>query len=645
MKIELQSLILCRFSPLKRGSCGLKSTENPIIEPPYRATSLKIMKSLNSLLIIVIALLTFACSNEEPSVQDTPILSINDTIVRINNIDEYWDYVLFKDKSQIICIKENINELTAIGVLGSDTISLITDNKKNPVTITMTNLRLNLENRNDSTIIHGITNEIMFTDTIPHNSTIYNSRAEKNSILSSISSWALDKIISTNTDKVMDGIPFSDLVKFLRDLDDRNTYEQLDYITDKLENWQGEILEIFNIIPADWWKEFLDKLKQKDKDSCEASTIVMGLSTGSAINVSQSSVTCFVTGILEADAKGSELDFSYGICYSLSSIPTINDLIVSKNVIVQKNYSIKLPLPEKFILDKLNPNSIYFYRAYIIDNLSKEVYYSDIKSFNTSQYSPNITNLRQIEGLANYDGFPFNGNRYQYKYLISLHIARDKASDYKSWGIYYNDGTSTNYIEIPTSTYGKDISIELYSAYKEISCKVGWYIENETGKKILGGEETLKCQCTTKPSLKYHIVIKSHQEFNITPTDILVDTIISVYPDAETQSFHSIFKQFTINQNKSNWLAHSISLVYCESDFYRNPFLNNYDFTLSNLFLSYSLDSRMWSAGYYFNIANQTNVSYSYKSEPDLYISNNKRIDGYERSNFNMECSVESVYD
>lgn len=598
---------------------------------------------LRSILYLFIAIFITACSNEDQDTQDIPISFINDNVVRINHIDSYWDYVLFRDKSQIVCIKETNNMLSAIGVLDTDTISLNSDDKKRPVAIEITHLRLNIEYEDDRVLIYGIANNKMFTDTITLGRETYNSRATDIGVLSSITSWALDKAISASVDQVMKGIPFSDLVKFLRDLEERNTYQQLDYITDKLENWQGEVLDMFKIIPAEWWKEFLDKTSQQDKDNGNASTIIMGLNTGNAINISPTSATCLVSGVLEAHANSFELNFTYGICFSSTSLPTINDFVVDKDVIVQKNQILKISLPEKFNLVDLDPNSTYFYRSFIKDNITKEIYYSEIRSFTTSQHIPTITNLRQEASAASYDGFIFNGNKYSYKYQISLHVARDKESKFKTWGIYYNDGTMNNFIEIPTNIYDREISIELYSKFKEVKCCIGWYIEDLNGVYITGGEEILRCQCTTQPELKYRVNIKSHQEFNYTPTDVLVDTIICVYSNDDTHNFVASFKNFTINQNKSNWINHGIKLVYCESDFYRSPLIDQFDFLLSNLFLSYSLDSRSWTAKYYFNISNQTDVTYYHKSEPDLYISNGKRIEGYKNSNFKLECTVQSV--
>lgn len=428
----------------------------------------------------------FSCSDDEPGIDD-PNNEDYAEVIRIVNMDDYWDYILFQDEDHVSCIKETDGILNAWGVFNENTLHLTTDENNRITDIEVPNLKVNIRYKADRAFISGTANNTIFCDSITISQPEIQSRANNSLSWTDVLGWAADKGIGAAADKVFDGIPFKDLVDFIHDLDDRNTYEQLDYITDCMENWQGEVLEKLKLLPADWWKKFLEDIKNKDGESKIGPTIIIGLLTGNAPYIYTTSATCLVDGVLEAYANDSEFNFTYGICYSKNENPTIEDMKSSTNVTSGMISSIKVSLPQKFVLSNLEESTKYYYRAFYKDNITGYVAYSNLRSFETSNIPANISNFVQTNAYYNNSGYSFDSATFNYQYKTAIKFELKSFDDISDWGYYYvnHNGNRVAFSLMNRNQLRCDEEFTYYDNSSSVKLYMGCYVKYKSvGDKV-----------------------------------------------------------------------------------------------------------------------------------------------------------------
>lgn len=234
--------------------------------------------------------------------------------------------------------------------------------------------------------------------------------------------------------------PF-ELMKYLIQTEDMNHYEKIDYFLDGKHN----------LIPPEWLDNLFDWAKENEPKTDTSVSYVVGITTGSASQISSNSVKAYVDGYLKATTNGDPIDFEFGICYSTSGTPSASGNTAKSNV----NLPISIAMPHPFVLNGLS-QGIYYYRAYFKNHSDGKVYYGTTKQF-TVVAAPTITSYSKISETVNGTKITFN---------ISASAHNDNGASTKKWGVrvYLDDSKIRETILSNDSTNGS-CSLSFYGTY------------------------------------------------------------------------------------------------------------------------------------------------------------------------------------
>lgn len=445
--------------------------------------------------VIMLMLSLGSCSNDSDDVIDVTIPEpTEEQLVKIENVGAEGDYIIFKDTTHYVnvCGLEN-NEQVAVGHFDKDEVTMTLDEQSRPTRIKSGELEAGIIYSQDKAVITAKYKELMFCDTISVVSTAtMSTRASGCDILLNIGGWATGQLAGHVMDKAAGG-PISYLVSYLKNVDDMTTDQILNYQIDMYENWPAYLAEYASGIPGaadwlkNWWKKMLEGDTDKVKESRKAPTIILGLTAGNAPYIYNTYANCLVDGYLYAEANDGEFNFDYGICYSEESTPTMKDMVSKTNVSSGFISSFTAALPQKFLLQNLQPKTKYYYRVFYYDNKDKFVVYSEnIRSFTTSDIPASISSLIQTNSYHNIDGYSYNGRKYGYKYMISLKAELESFDDIMDWGYYYinEESNRTAYSLMGRNALRCDDILTYYDNSSQTSIQVGCYVKYQsTGDK------------------------------------------------------------------------------------------------------------------------------------------------------------------
>ena len=133
-------------------------------------------------------------------------------------------------------------------------------------------------------------------------------------------------------------------------------------------------------------QDYNNRIIEQRKKEANRPTLIFNLRTGKAKEVTDNSAICSIEGLIKIVANNGEFNFDYGICYSTSPQPSINKCVKSNisNMYGLEISSINISLPFPYNLTSLSPQTTYYYRAFIKDNITGNIMYADnIEQFTT----------------------------------------------------------------------------------------------------------------------------------------------------------------------------------------------------------------------------------------------------------------------
>lgn len=352
-------------------------------------------------------------------------------------VEDVNNYALFSNI-------DNESQLT-IGCFYQDTV-LVLSNQSLPTLIRSKGCDINISYRADKAFIFYKFNDRILSDTLSINDDIIvkTRTGETNSdALVKFIGKIVEKIIQQKLEDALGNIvkPIYKLLEYQRATIDMTYNEELNYQIEQMRFYDWLLHpnndKIQKIIKNELGKLGI-KIEDKKQEILEAPLIIIGLLTGDAPYIYSESAICMVDGYLNAAANDGAFNFNYGICYAEHDNPTINDIVVSKNVTSGWINKITLSLPEKFILSKLKKKTKYYYRAFYSDN-NGVCYCEYTKNFVTSDIPASITSFVQASSYHSTTGYEHNGNIFHYKYLASIKAELSSFDNIADWGYYYMD--------------------------------------------------------------------------------------------------------------------------------------------------------------------------------------------------------------
>lgn len=351
------------------------------------------MKNLNLLTVSLLSIMMFAsCDNLDDLFGDDNHLNEKiENIAFVSNIDGYYNSALIEDEGAYICINNNEEYITELlGVFEDEYfLSVIFNEKGLPILFESEDVNIRLLYSMDSLNndcyridYFAIIDEQIYTDyTYTYSSEQYKTRSlgdlyewTKKEITNSINNKVREKVCQFTSFLLTDNAyskhwnKFLDMVDFLRETDGLNAIELVDYLDDKYNKF----------------KQISEAIKNKESNiNKQAPTYYIGITTGDNY-VRGNTAYCNIDGYLRVDANEGNFDFDYGICYSESKTPTINDAVQKHTLTNGLITSITIDLPVEITLAGLKEKTTYYYRAYFKDNLSGNIMYSEnIRNFET----------------------------------------------------------------------------------------------------------------------------------------------------------------------------------------------------------------------------------------------------------------------
>lgn len=428
---------------------------------------------LNKMTVMTIALfcLGFAsCSNDDES--EGGKVNSNNILVYENLGDPTWDYLAVDNQSNFLISDEEDGLLkNVIGYVDSDTIFIRFNDNGLPTEIEATRYNVSFEYLRDRVVFVYNVDSICANDTLKFETeylvpTRMQTRAtdSNGSVIASLFNAALDEIPGVGQVK-----SFLELMNYLRDTDNMNSHEKINYLADGKHQFVNEE-------KVNKWLKLGD-----EKKTATPPTYCIGIVTGNAPYIYETSAVCNMDGVLKATANDVPFNFEYGICYSVSSNPSIGQRV--SKLYSGSESSITLSMPVRFLIEGLTPNTKYYYRAYFKDNITGKVFYAkNIRSFTTSSIPVTISSFVQTNSYYSENGYSNNGRTYRYKYLSSLKVEISKLDGISDWGYYLvgDNGNRIAYSMMSRGTSRCDDILTVFSNSTSTIARVGGYVKYQS---------------------------------------------------------------------------------------------------------------------------------------------------------------------
>lgn len=294
-----------------------------------------------------------------------------------------WTYLVVEDTENLLLVNDDDGKfVSSYGIFSGDTVYILSDLTEGTLSIDVNSDVVEFVCSGDSVIAYSKDGRKAYSlrEALSRTRTVSNG-----DMLNVLFGEAVGEIIPDFISKPVE------LMKYLYETDDMNHHEKIDYILD------GD----YELIPSDWLDDLFDWADKKADNHKSTPIYYIGIKTGTA-DVKGSSATCFVEGYLRVNGNGAAYDFEYGICYSTSSVPTVNDKVQGKREVNGMVSGLGISLPTSFVCPNLESETTYYYRAYFKDNLTGMVDYADeTKEFTTKGICPDANHVHAVDlGLS-----------------------------------------------------------------------------------------------------------------------------------------------------------------------------------------------------------------------------------------------------
>ena len=405
---------------------------------------------LNKLILFILVFTAF-CSCDPDNVE---VVSAGDTseeqpeFLVYDNLGSFnWTYLIVKDTENLLLVNDDDGKfISSYGIFSPDTVFILSELAEGTLSIDVNNEVLEIVCANDSLITYSKEGRKSYS--------LHEELPEMRSAVSN--SDMLNVLFGEVIEKIIDLKPEVSLAKkaieamrLIYETDGMNPDEWADYVLDK-----G-----YALVPSD----LFNKADKKQSDFKSRPLYYIGIKTGAA-EVKGISATCYVEGYLRVDGNEAPYDFEYGICYSTSSVPTVNHNVQCKRVVNSMASSLSLRLPDFFVCSNLESETKYYYRAYFKDNLTGMIDYADeIKDFTTTgicldNHHPHVVDLGLESGIL-WSCCNVGANTpEQYGGYYAWGETEEKSDyDYDTYK-YYNNQTG-NYINIGSNISGTQYDV------------------------------------------------------------------------------------------------------------------------------------------------------------------------------------------
>jgi len=269
---------------------------------------------------------------------------------------------------------------------------------------------------------------------------------------------------------------FLELMNYLRDTEEMNHHEKLDYYAN----------DGYKLINEDKLKEWFD-IGDENKNKGEV-TYIVGIQTGEANPTSETTAKFAVGGTLSVTAQGKEYSFEYGVCYSdKNEVPNYSDNKASK-VFSSFVTSISIALPEWFNEGNLDKEK-YYYRAFFKDLSNGHIIYAkDVKILEMTMplfvdlglgvlWATRNVGASSPEEYGNYYAWAETSTKSNYTYDNYLYRSNDDLC-YK----VINNISGTKY-DAAYKEWGDGARIPTLSELTALKTKCSWQIDAYNGIK------------------------------------------------------------------------------------------------------------------------------------------------------------------
>ena len=403
-----------------------------------------------------------------------------------------WTYLVLEDRENLLLVNDDDGKfVSSYGIFSGDTVYILSDLTEGTLSIDVNSDVVEFVCSGDSVIAYSKDGRKAYSlhEALSRTRTVSNG-----DMLNVLFGEAVGEIIPDFISKPVE------LMKYLYETDDMNHHEKIDYILD------GD----YELIPSDWLDDLFDWADKKAYNHKSTPIYYIGIKTGTA-DVKGSSATCFVEGYLRVDGNGAAYDFEYGICYSPSSVPTVNDKVQGKREVNGMVSGLGISLPTSFVCPNLESETTYYYRAYFKDNLTGMVDYADeTKEFTTKGICDDANHAHAVdlglsvkwaccnvgasvpEGYGGYYAWGETEEKSDYTYLTYKYYLGDLNSDYfVDSNEYQNIGSiisGTSY-DVARVKWGGSWRMPTLDEIKELCNKCSWEwaeVNGINGQKVIG---------------------------------------------------------------------------------------------------------------------------------------------------------------
>lgn len=334
-----------------------------------------------------------------------------------NNLQtEDWEYLICNESEQLLVYKETDTGIVAFGINSPDDSNgyFIISNDSS-ISITSNTFNCHIVMKEDSVLLmvnSGDTSQFYrFGSDEVFNSQIRERKIDNCDILSALFSEIVKRTLGRHPI-----FAFLELMNDLRSFDRvSNTSQYIDWLEHRNRRYE----KIFK------WA------KRKEQEHISIPTIIAGISTGGS-RVEGITAYCLVDGYIKLQADPyflGTINAVYGVCYSSSPNPTIND---SKQVLSlsvgEGTLSQTAMLPYAFCLSGLEERTTYYYRAFYQIGSLDELVYGEIKQFTTEGLYEISTVASPQEG-----GSVNGGGRYPANTTITLSAIANNGFEFSHW--------------------------------------------------------------------------------------------------------------------------------------------------------------------------------------------------------------------
>lgn len=236
----------------------------------------------------------------------------------------------------------------------------------------------------------------------------------------------------------------TDIFEEMEDLPDLEGLENVIYFAEYVDPFGASSFLKTYILP--WIKDIQnnnEKIKKSYEESVNKPTLIHNIKTGDCIKTNKDYAICAVEGSIYGRANAGIIDFDYGICYAINEKPdTTNSVRLNIHL---NNHETQTISKGFFTIVDLQPNTQYYYRAFIYNKITRELSYAaETKSFRTLSLksvpvsiSAVTTTASQYRPTDHPQHFIYKDSPYEFKYDVATTVKLTDDEGVENWGYVY----------------------------------------------------------------------------------------------------------------------------------------------------------------------------------------------------------------